>query len=138
MKDTKGKTVPILVAEDDAMTDELLREYFSSLASHIALTVVPDGGRALRFLRTCPPEECPQLILLDYNMPLLNGEEILEKIQDDERYKHVPKIIFSTYITSKMMERCLQFGMTKYISKPVTFKEYPALVAEILALLPSE
>lgn len=63
----------------------------------------------------------PDLILLDLNMPGLDGRQFLEIIKKDERLKSIPVVILTTSADSNDIERCYQLGASTYIQKPVSF-----------------
>jgi two-component system response regulator len=63
----------------------------------------------------------PNLILLDLNMPGLDGRQVLERIKNDEKLKSIPVIILTTSSDSKDIERCYHTGASTYIQKPVKF-----------------
>jgi len=92
----KTKNIPlhklILIGEDDIDDKEILEEIFSSMDSLIKLTFISDGQKLVSFLENATPENLPGLIILDYNMPHLNGAEILRSIQQNEKVKNIPKI----------------------------------------------
>ncbi len=114
---------------------EFLEESFRQMAPYVKVRLVHDGSRAVLFLTACTYDEVPDLILLDYNMPFMTGEEVLEKIYGDERYNSVPKVILSSWIPPEKMRNCLRLGMTKYFSKPSSFSEFRSLVKEVVDLL---
>ena len=78
-----------------------------------------NGINALKYLESC--EVLPGLIILDLNMPKLNGTETLERLQEDERLKTIPTIIYSTSVNTVQKEKCLQRGASNYIVKPITY-----------------
>ena len=135
MKNTENTCVSILIAEDDSIMQEFLQESFTQMAPCVKVRLVPDGSKAVHFLTACTYDELPDLILLDYNMPFMTGEEVLEKIYGDERYNSVPKVILSSWIPPEKIRNCLKLGMTKYFPKPSSFSEFHALVKEVVGLI---
>jgi CheY-like chemotaxis protein len=67
--------------------------------------------------------ELPCLIVLDLNMPKMNGTETLSHIKKDERFKDIPVIIYSTSINPFEKEKCMRLGAHSYITKPITFED---------------
>jgi CheY-like chemotaxis protein len=65
----------------------------------------------------------PNLIVLDINMPKMNGAETLNAIKMDERFKHIPVVIYSTSINPVEKDRCLSLGAHSYMIKPSSLKE---------------
>ena len=108
----------ILLGEDDLDDEELLKELFSSVDNSFSLTFMNNGKKLVDYLRTAPDNHLPCLLILDYNMPELNGEEILRELAKNSRYDRLPKIIWTTSQSDTYRKRCLDAGATDYIIKP--------------------
>ncbi len=113
----------ILVGEDDLDDEELLKELFSSVDSSFSLTFINNGKQVIDYLSTLADNRLPCLIVLDYNMPELNGAEILRELKDQPRYTGIPKIIWSTSQTDTYRKKCLESGADEYIIKPSKVNE---------------
>jgi two-component system response regulator len=85
----------------------------------------------------------PDLILLDLNMPGMDGRRFLEIIKTDERFKSIPVVVLTTSSDASDIERCYQLGASTYIQKPVSFDGLTRAVSTMkdywfgIALLPS-
>ena len=108
----------ILLGEDDLDDEELLKELFSSVDPSFSLTFINNGKRLVDYLGTVTDDRLPCLIVLDYNMPELNGEQILNELKKNSKYDHIPKIIWSTSQGDTYRTRCLEAGASDYIIKP--------------------
>jgi CheY-like chemotaxis protein len=108
----------ILLGEDDIDDEELLKELFSSVDDSFELTFINNGRHLLERLETLSDDQLPCLLILDYNMPELNGADILESLNARKRYAHIPKIIWSTSGTETYRKKCLDLGAEDYIIKP--------------------
>ena len=86
----------ILLADDDADDRELLEEAILSIETDAVIHAAASGNEALTVLNNSSDKELPCLIILDYNMPDLNGAEVIEIIINDNRYKDIPVLIWST------------------------------------------
>ena len=117
----KGKL--ILFGEDDPDDEELLREVFSGIDSSFVLVFRDNGKKILNTFNELKEEELPCLIVLDYNMPELNGAEILEKLNGHSRASTIPKIIWSTSGSEIYKKICLEMGACDYIKKPSNVTE---------------
>ena len=118
---SKNKSVDpkfILIGEDDIDDEELLKELFSSVDNSFSLQFIENGRQVIEQLSTLPDNRLPCLIILDYNMPELNGASILKELKDHLRYKEIPKIIWSTSQTETYKKKCLELGADDYIIKP--------------------
>ena len=122
----------ILLVEDDVDDQELLREVFHSIEPPVPeLRFVNSGNQLLTYLEEVKDDRLPCLILLDYNMPGLNGAEILDEMSKSKRYAKLPKIIWSTSGTDSFKTTCLSLGALDYVIKPTTVEDLKA-VAEYL------
>ena len=108
----------ILLGEDDADDQEMLKEVFTSIDVTFILFFVNNGGEILSALEKLKDEQMPCLIVLDYNMPGLNGADILLELSRNERYKNIPKIVWSTSGSEKFRKICLDLGAIDYVIKP--------------------
>lgn len=108
----------ILLGEDDADDEELLKEVFSTIDSSYALTFINNGSKLVANLEKLGDHNLPCLIVLDYNMPEMNGAEILKRLNNNNRYRTIPKIIWSTSGSETYKKMCLELGACEYIIKP--------------------
>jgi CheY-like chemotaxis protein len=113
----------ILLGEDDIDDEELLKELFSSVDSSFELTFINNGRHLVEHLDTLSDNQLPCLLILDYNMPELNGADILENLKARSRYADIPKIIWSTSGTETYRKKCLDLGAEDYIIKPSRVSE---------------
>ncbi|WP_205512048.1 response regulator [Longitalea arenae] len=114
----------ILLADDDADDRAILQDAMMELKADQKLCFAHNGEEALRILGSdFNAEYRPALIILDLNMPKLNGTETLRRIKSDERFNNIPVIIYSTSLNPLEKEKCMLLGAHSYITKPVTFKE---------------
>jgi CheY-like chemotaxis protein len=131
------KTISILIADDDAddrmMAKEALEE--CRLANH--LDFVEDGVELLDYLRArgryAAPRAAkrPGLIILDLNMPKMDGREALREIKADPSLRRIPIVVMTTSKAEEDIYRTYDLGVNSFITKPVTFE---GLVAVMRAL----
>ena len=108
----------VLIGEDDLDDQELFREIFSAADESLVLEFVSNGASVISYIDNCDDNHMPCLIILDYNMPELNGADILEKLQANSRCGKIPKIIWSTSGSDMFKKRCLELGASAYVIKP--------------------
>ena len=108
----------ILLGEDDADDQEMLKEVFTSIDISFVLFFVNNGKEILSALDKLKDDQMPCLIVLDYNMPGLNGADILQELSTNERYKNIPKVVWSTAVSEKFRKICLELGAIDYVIKP--------------------
>lgn len=123
----------ILVGEDDIDDEEILEEIFLSIDPSIKLTFINDGQKLVSSLENETTKNLPGLIILDYNMPHLNGAEILKCLQENEKVKNIPKIIWSTANAEGFKNICLQLGAYEYLVKPSRFSDLESMIKQMLS-----
>ncbi|HUZ57656.1 MAG TPA: response regulator [Hanamia sp.] len=123
----------ILIGEDDIDDKEILEEIFLSIDPSIQLHFINSGQKLLSFLENADQEQLPCLIILDYNMPALNGSEILKYLQPMKRLKNIPRIIWSTTNVGSFKSTCMELGASDYFVKPSSLKDLEALIKRMLS-----
>ena len=108
----------ILIGEDDPDDEEFLTEIFRSLDGSLLLLFKQNGDAVLNYLSNAAESDLPSLILLDYNMPGLNGQEILKELKKDPRFDAIPRLIWSTSRSAAHREMCITSGASDYLVKP--------------------
>jgi len=125
----------ILVAEDDADDRFLMQKALDELGdSNMKIEFVENGVELLEHLdgiRSNKLNKYPLFILLDLNMPKMDGREVLKNIKNNEEFKKIPVIIFSTTKNQLEVKRCYDLGANTYIVKPVNFESLVATVQQI-------
>lgn len=113
------KNIPLILLADDNPDDQtFIRDAFTYVKANVELKVLDSGVELLKHLEIISDEDLPSLIVLDYNMPMLNGAEVLKILLDDERFKNIPKIMLSTSYHQLHIERCIEIGADGYLIKP--------------------
>lgn len=129
---TKGKY--ILYADDDSEDQEIIRESLHGIHCDVDLVFVNNGLEALHFLESLKPGiNYPCLILLDINMPILNGIETLKILKQDIVLKKIPVIMFSTSSDKELVRKSLEIGAADYITKPINFHSIKEVTELIVA-----
>jgi len=122
----------ILLGEDDIDDEELLKEVFATIDDTFTLLFVNNGRGVLAALEEMTDGQLPSLMILDYNMPALNGAEILKELQDQARYKSIPKVIWSTSASNTYKKSCLALGAKDYVIKPSNMDDLKKVVEHML------
>ena len=120
--------IKILVVDDDKEDHLILQEYFSESGIQQNVMFVENGIKALEYLEQAEDNSLPKLIVLDLNMPLLNGSQTLLQLKQSSRLKNIPVIIYSTSESENEKRKCLGFGAIDYLVKPVTMEEGQRMV----------
>jgi chemotaxis family two-component system response regulator Rcp1 len=121
----------VLVVEDSSGDIRLTREAFRDVNPFIHLEVAHDGVEAMAFLRrqgAYVGAARPDLILLDLNLPKMDGRQVLALIKDDEALKTIPTVILTSSEAEADVLRSYQLQANCYLSKPMHFDAFHALV----------
>jgi CheY-like chemotaxis protein len=114
----------ILLADDDADDKMIIKDAIRFVSNEDIMYFAENGEETLEVLNENYEEgELPCLVVLDLNMPKMNGTETLRHIKSDVRFKDIPVIIYSTSINPLEKEKCLLLGAHSYITKPISLKE---------------
>ena len=124
----------VLLVEDSPGDVRLTQEAFRDANTHIRLHVAPDGVDAMAFLRregihANAPR--PDIILLDLNLPKMDGREVLAHIKEDESLKTIPTVILTTSEAEVDIVKSYQLHANCYLSKPVQLDTFESLVKSI-------
>lgn len=122
----------IFLAEDDIDDQEILVECFRNLVPDITVRVETNGRKAVKTLEGLD-DHLPCLIVLDYNLPEVDGSEILKHLKEDERYDKIPKVVWSTSNSELFQTRSLSLGAMAYFVKPVDINGVNNLAREMLS-----
>lgn len=123
----------ILVGEDDIDDEEILEEIFSSIDPSLRLEFISHGQKLIDHLEKVPDHALPCLIILDYNMPVLNGAEILRILNQNPRLSGCPKIIWSTSGAPAYKKICLELGASDYLVKPNKIADLEKMLRHMLS-----
>jgi len=124
----------IFLAEDDIDDQELLIEAMIHHADNIKIETATNGRKAILFLENLPEHSLPCLIILDYNLPELDGGEILKVLSNHKRFSHVPKVVWSTSNSHLYKQLCLDGGAQAYFVKPSDILGIKKLAKEMLSI----
>ena len=116
------RELKILLIEDDTIELMKLNRAMLSLNMNHEVTEAINGEDALELL--LKEKYYPDIILLDLNMPKINGIEFLEILKNNESIKFIPTIILTTSSNEKDLLACFNLGISGYILKPLKYDEY--------------
>jgi len=124
------KMLQILLIEDD--TIEVMKFVKVTENSGLKHQIIEtrNGEEALKFLNNTKP--LPDIIVLDLNMPKINGIEFLSTLKKSKNLKHIPAIVLTTSNNPKDIMECYKIGIAGYIIKPLKYEDYVVRVERIL------
>lgn len=129
-----ARVVEILLVEDNEGDVRLTREALKEGRIRNRLSVVQDGEQALAFLRregAHADAPRPDLILLDLNLPRLDGREVLAAIKNDPALKSIPVVVLTSSRTEQDLLRAYDLHANCFITKPVEFEQFIEVVRSI-------
>ena len=121
---------PILLVEDDQV--DMMTVVRALKEIHVTNRLVPveNGEDALHYLQD-ENNDKPCIILLDLNMPIMNGFEFLEAVKDDEKLIRIPVVVLTTSIEQEDRLNSFNFGVAGYMSKPVDYQQFVEVIRAI-------
>jgi CheY-like chemotaxis protein len=120
----------ILHIEDDVIEVMKLNKTINTLKLNHEIIKADNGEQALEILHNA--EQTPDIILLDLNIPKLNGIEFLKILKNDQHLKYIPIIILTTSSNPKDLLECYKTGISGYILKPLKYEDYILKIERIL------
>jgi len=132
-----ANVVDVLLVEDDPHDAELVIAAFHHACVTNRVKVVRDGAAALDFLfrrrqfARRSPDSNPQLVLLDLNLPKLNGLEVLRQIKADERTRHLQVVVITASQKDEHMREAMELGAAAYLVKPVNFDNFSKITPQL-------
>ena len=130
-----GNPIEVLLVEDSPGDVRLTREAFRDTGKLIHLSVVSDGVEAMSFLRreaTYVQAPRPDLILLDLNLPKMDGRQVLALIKKDAILKLIPTVILTTSTAEADIAQSYELQVNCYVSKPAEWDAFANLMRNVI------
>jgi CheY-like chemotaxis protein len=121
----------ILIADDDA-DDRMIMQY--AMSDHFvsdSILFKEDGHLVMDHLHQLEQHSLPELILLDINMPKVSGMEALAILKDNDRFRHIPVIMFTTSSSPEEIKRAYELGASGFILKPNKLQDFVNILKTI-------
>lgn len=131
---TRVRPADVLLVEDNPSDVYLTQVAFRRSRTESQIHVVEDGLQAMAFLRRELPYDSaprPDLVLLDLNLPRMDGYKVLQTMKEDSDLRSIPVIVLTTSTAEADISRCYENHANCYIAKPVDFDEFERVVLEI-------
>ncbi len=134
--DDDKKDVTILLVEDDPGHARLIEKNLRRANITNEIIVLDDGQKAVDYI-FCEGDykdiKCPEplLILLDLNLPVLDGVQVLERIKSDDSAKHIPVVVLTTTDDAIEIDRCYELGCNIYVTKPVNYDRFAEAIRKL-------
>jgi CheY-like chemotaxis protein len=128
------RQIEVLLVEDDPGDVMMTREAFQDYKLRNQLHVVSDGAEAMAFLRQegeYAGRPRPDLVLLDLNLPRMDGRQVLESIKSDPELASIPVVVLTTSENEDDVLRSYSLHANAYVTKPVDFQRFIEVVRQI-------
>jgi CheY-like chemotaxis protein len=122
--------VTILLVEDDPGHARLIEKNLRRANITNEIVNVTDGQQAVDYLFS-NDRALSLLVLLDLNLPVLDGYQVLKRIKADERTKRIPVIILTTTDDTREVARCYELGCNVYVTKPVDYEQFSDAIRKL-------
>ncbi|MFI5192519.1 MAG: response regulator [Chitinophagales bacterium] len=130
-----ANTITILLADDDPEDQDILKEIFLEEDPDISLHCVMNGKEVIAYLKSCPEQQLPRLIILDFKMPIMNAIETLESLKDNARYSEIITVVWSTSNQKEHIKQCMERGAIQFFQKPGNYRDLAGIARQILEIL---
>jgi CheY-like chemotaxis protein len=124
----KSTVAHIFYVDDDVDDIDLFKEALNSVCSDVQLTTLTNSQL---FLSTLQKISLPDVIVLDVNMPAVNGIECLKQVRESEVFKHIPVVLFSTSMYVTKVQESIRFGANHYILKGSSMQEFTSFIRDL-------
>jgi CheY-like chemotaxis protein len=134
------KTAAIILVEDDPGHALLIKKNLQRGGFTHNIIVLDDGQKAVDFLfkqgaYAADERPMPDLVLLDLNLPILSGYQVLKLVKGDDRTKKVPVVVLTTTDNPQEVARCYDLGCNMYITKPVEYDQFSDTIQKLSMFL---
>jgi len=117
-------------ADDDKEDVFLFSSTLQELQTKVDCHFLANGKELISFIPTAG--QLPQLIVLDLNMPLMNGLETLKHLKSSDKYAHIPVVMFTTSHSTRDMQECRELGAANYYIKPTSYNQLREMISKML------
>jgi two-component system, chemotaxis family, response regulator Rcp1 len=127
-------SIHVLLVEDNPADADLMRETIEASKLRLDLFVVSDGVEAIQYLRgegSFASAPRPDLILLDLNLPRMNGRQVLMNVKSDADLRGIPVVVLTSSGAEQDIVQSYNLGANCYVIKPVDLKAFQAIVKQV-------
>jgi two-component system response regulator len=126
-----GRPGPILLVDDNVDERDLLVRAFARIGVTNPIVVATDGKEALDLVHGATDPLTPALVLLDLNMPRLDGSVVVERMRADARTRLVPVVVLTSSALETDVAACYRAGANRVVQKPVDYTEFVDVVRDL-------
>lgn len=128
----------LLLAEDDDDDRMLFSNFLQDRSDFELQHSCENGVEVIEFLDGIKNEtELPSLVVLDQNMPKMNGSRTLQLLKNTPRYSNIPVVVYTTYTDKRLVDECYQLGALSVVVKPISPSGYHQMMDQLRQLIPN-
>lgn len=134
MQEQPVRPAEVLLVEDNENDVILTQDGFREARFRVNLHHVENGRDCMAFLRREPPYEevpVPDLVLLDLNLPVMNGHQVLKAITADDTLRQLPVVVLTTSADEREILEAYKLRCSSYIVKPIDFEKFMSIIREL-------
>ena len=125
----------VLYADDDVDDKDWVSEACRAMGYSLSMIFVENGRQVLEYLSSQEKENMPALIVLDLNMPELDGRQTLRRLKAHPAYQQIPVAIVTTSTNRIDQEVCRQLGASVFLTKPDTHAEWQNIIRQLVPFI---
>ncbi|HZI54432.1 MAG TPA: response regulator [Chitinophagaceae bacterium] len=128
----------LLLAEDDEDDRMLFSDFLQDRNDFELLHSCENGMEVIEYLNAIQDaDKLPSLVVLDQNMPKMNGSQTLQLLKNSPRYSKIPVAVYTTYTDKRLIDECYQSGALTVVAKPISPSGYHQMMDELVRLIPN-
>jgi CheY-like chemotaxis protein len=120
---------PVLLVEDDMIDTITVKRAFKELQMDTPLITAENGEEAMHYLEKS--QDVPGLILLDLNLPIMDGVEFLGRVKSNPDLRHIPIVVLTTSNEMEDRQKCFGHSVAGYMTKPVSYPNFKEMMRTI-------
>lgn len=126
----------VILVEDDSDDRDLFENFLSQRSDIQLLPPVGDGVELIQYLNgISADDDLPHLIVLDQNMPKMNGKQTLAFLKSNDRYSGISAVVYSTYTDTSLIIACKELGADMVAVKPIDDDGYQKMMDDFLQVM---
>lgn len=130
-----NKFVKIIIVEDDLSHAKLIIKNLKRAGVNNEITHLDNGQKVIDYFNNNYQSDCHYLILLDLNLPILNGYEVIKNIRSNAFTKNIPIIVLTTTDNPEEIEHCYSLGANLYLTKPIIYNDFVDAIKKLGLML---
>ena len=130
-----NKSRIVLYADDDSDDKSWIRDACKAVNCNLKIEFVENGKQVLKYIELLSAEKLPSLIVVDLNMPEMDGKQTLKSLKAHPQYAHIPVAIVTTSSSPIDQDVCRRLGASVFLTKPDTYNQWQEVIRELEKLI---